>query len=110
MPSRFWTPLDTIFVAFDGLCRNTIRTKSSRTGLTGKKTGGEAVRKHLGFSFCAPLLDKGKTQHIGVVKFGIAAVGHERRVGRLQTYRRILALYRKPNANGSRPKLTEMMA
>lgn len=39
--------------------------------LTGHKNDIESLRKRLGFSFSDPLLDRDKTQHIGVVKYGI---------------------------------------
>lgn len=39
--------------------------------LTGKKADIELLRKRLGFKYSNPVLDQDKTQHLGVVKFGI---------------------------------------
>jgi protein SCO1/2 len=39
--------------------------------LTGKKEDIELLRKRLGFKYSNPVLDQDKTQHLGVVKFGI---------------------------------------
>jgi protein SCO1/2 len=47
------------------------KTGPGWTFLTGRKDDIEHLRKSLGFAFADPVLDKDKTQHIGVVKYGI---------------------------------------
>jgi protein SCO1 len=79
------------------------------TFLTGKKSDIEALRKHLGFSFSDPALDKDKTQHIGVVKFGIEALERWGMSPAMGDPKYIAEYLRWMEPNGSRPRLSEMM-
>jgi protein SCO1/2 len=79
------------------------------TFLTGKKADIEALRKHLGFSFSDPLLDKDRAQHIGVVKFGIEPLERWGMSPALGDPKYIAEYLRWMEPNGSRPKLSEMM-
>jgi protein SCO1/2 len=83
--------------------------KSGWTFLTGKKTDIEELRKQLGFSFSDPKLDKDKTQHIGVVKFGIEPLERWGMSPALGNPKYIAEYLRWMEPNGSRPKLSEMM-
>jgi protein SCO1 len=84
-------------------------TKPGWTFLTGKKADIEELRKHLGFSFSDPTLDKDKTQHIGVVKFGIEALERWGMSPAMGDPKYIAEYLRWMEPNGSRPKLSEMM-
>lgn len=79
------------------------------TFLTGKKADIEVLRKHLGFSFSDPVLDKDKTQHIGVVKFGIEPLERWGMSPALGDPKYIAEYLRWMEPNGSRPRLLEMM-
>ena len=77
--------------------------------LTGKKADIEMLRKSLGFSFSDPALDKDKTQHIGVVKFGIESIERWGMSPAMGDPKYIAEYLRWMEPNGSRPKLSEMM-
>jgi protein SCO1 len=79
------------------------------TFLTGKKADIEELRKHLGFSFSDPALDKDKNQHIGVVKFGIESLERWGMSPAMGDPKYIAEYLRWMEPNGSRPKLSEMM-
>ncbi len=79
------------------------------TFLTGKKSDIESLRKQLGFSFTDPLIDKDRSQHIGVVKFGIEPLGRWGMSPALGNPKYIAEYLRWMEPNGSRPKLSEMM-
>lgn len=83
--------------------------KAGWTFLTGKKADIELLRKQLGFSFSDPALDKDKTQHIGVVKFGIEALERWGMSPAMGDPKYIAEYVRWMEPNGSRPKLTEMI-
>jgi len=83
--------------------------KPGWTFLTGKKADIEELRKHLGFSFSDPALDRDKTQHIGVVKFGIEALERWGMSPALGDPKYIAEYLRWMEPNGSRPDLSEMM-
>ncbi|NOU20569.1 MAG: SCO family protein [Methyloglobulus sp.] len=85
------------------------RVKPGWTFLTGKKSDIEALRRHLGFSLSDPLLDKDKTQHIGVVKFGIESLERWGMSPALGDPKYIAEYLRWMEPNGSRPRLSEMM-
>jgi protein SCO1 len=77
--------------------------KPGWTFLTGKKADIELLRKQLGFSFSDQAVDKDRTQHIGVVKFGIESLE------RLGNPKYIAEYLRWMEPKGSRPKISEMM-
>jgi protein SCO1 len=79
------------------------------TFLTGKKEDVEVLRKQLGFSFSDPALDKDKTQHIGVVKFGIESLERWGMSPAMGDPKYIAEYLRWMEPNGSRPNLSEMM-
>ena len=85
------------------------KIKPGWTFLTGKKSDIENLRKHLGFSFSDPLLDKDKTQHTGVVKFGIESLERWGMSPALGDPKYIAEYLRWMEPNGSRPNLSEMM-
>ncbi len=85
------------------------KTGPGWTFLTGKKADIEELRKHLGFSFSDPVIDKDKTQHIGVVKFGIEALERWGMSPAMGDPKYIAEYLRWMEPNGSRPKLSEMM-
>jgi protein SCO1 len=75
------------------------------TFLTGKKSDIELLRKKLGFSFSEPSEDKDKTQHIGVVKFGIEPLGRWGMSPALGNPKYIAEYVRWMEPNGSRPNM-----
>jgi protein SCO1 len=79
------------------------------TFLTGNKADIEELRKQLGFSFSDPAIDKDRTQHIGVVKFGIESLERWGMSPAMSDPKYIAEYLRWMEPNGSRPKLTEMM-
>ncbi|WP_394754848.1 SCO family protein [Crenothrix sp.] len=79
------------------------------TFLTGKKADIEELRKHLGFSFSDPAIDKDKSQHLGVVKFGIESLERWGMSPALGDPKYIAEYLRWMEPNGSRPNLSEMM-
>jgi protein SCO1 len=83
--------------------------KPGWTFLTGTKADIEELRKHLGFSFSDPALDKDKSQHLGVVKFGIDALERWGMSPALGNPKYIAEYLRWMEPNGSRPNLAEMM-
>jgi protein SCO1/2 len=85
------------------------KIKSGWTFLTGKKADIEELRKQLGFSFSDPKLDKDKTQHIGVVKFGIESLERWGMSPAMGDPKYIAEYLRWMEPNGSRPKLSELM-
>ena len=85
------------------------KTGPGWTFLTGKKADIEELRKHLGFSLSDPLLDKDKSQHIGVVKFGIEALERWGMSPALGDPKYIAQYLYWMEPNGLRPNLKEMM-
>lgn len=83
--------------------------KEGWTFLTGKKEDIELLRKQLGFSLSDPALDQDKTQHIGVVKFGIEALERWGMSPALGDPKYIAEYLRWMEPGGSRPNLSEMM-
>ncbi|MEQ1740492.1 MAG: SCO family protein [Methyloglobulus sp.] len=77
--------------------------------LTGKKADIEILRKQLGFSFSDPKIDSDRTQHIGVVKFGIEPLERWGMSPALGNPKYIAEYLRWMEPDGSRPKLSEMM-
>lgn len=85
-----------------------LHVKKGWTFLTGKKEDIELLRKQLGFSLSDPALDQDKTQHIGVVKFGIESLerwGMSPALGDPK----YIAEYLRWMEPGYRPNLSEMM-
>jgi protein SCO1/2 len=80
------------------------------TFLTGKKSNIELLRKELGFSFSDPNLDKDKTQHIGVVKYGIEPLQRWGTCPALGDPKFIAEYVRWMEPNGSRPNIAEILA
>jgi protein SCO1 len=83
--------------------------KEGWTFLTGKKDDIEILRKQIGFSFSDPAIDKDKTQHIGVVKFGIESLERWGMSPAMGDPKYIAEYLRWMEPNGSRPDLSEMM-
>jgi protein SCO1 len=83
--------------------------KPGWTFLTGKKADIEMLRKQLGFSFSDPAVDKDKTQHIGVVKFGIESLERWGMSPAMGDPKYIAEYLRWMEPNGARPNLMEMM-
>jgi protein SCO1 len=83
--------------------------KPGWTFLTGKKADIEALRKQIGFSFSDPAIDQDKTQHIGVVKFGIESLERWGMSPAMGDPKYIAEYLRWMEPNGSRPNLSEMM-
>ncbi len=84
--------------------------KPGWTFLTGKKSNIELIRKQLGFTFSDPVLDKDKTQHIGVVKYGIEPLGRWGTCPALGNPKYIAEYLRWLEPNGARPVMTEILA
>ncbi len=85
------------------------KTGPGWTFLTGRKSDIEELRQHLGFSLSDPLLDKDKTQHIGVVKYGIESLERWGTCPALGDPKYIAQYLYWMEPNGLRPDLTEMM-
>lgn len=83
--------------------------KPGWTFLTGKKSNIELLRKELGFSFSDPNRDKDKTQHIGVVKYGIEPLQRWGTCPALGDPKFIAEYVRWMEPNGSRPKISEIL-
>ncbi len=79
------------------------------TFLTGNKADIDALRKQLGFTFSDPVLDQDKSQHIGVVKFGIEPLERWGMSAALGEAKYIAEYLRWMEPNGARPKMAEMM-
>jgi protein SCO1/2 len=79
------------------------------TFLTGTKANIELLREHLGYKFSDPGLDNDKSQHLGVVKFGIEALERWGMAPALGEAKYIAEYVRWMEPNGSRPVLSEMM-
>ena len=77
--------------------------------LTGKKSDIELLRKSLGFANSDPLLDKDKTEHTGVVKYGIESLERWGMCPALGDPKYIAEYLRWMEPNGRRPVLSEMM-
>lgn len=77
--------------------------------LTGKKSDIELLRKSLGFVNSDPVLDKDRTQHTGVVKFGIESLERWGMCPALGNPKYIAEYLYWMEPNGRRPDLTEMM-
>ena len=85
------------------------QVKPGWTFLTGKKADIELLRKSLGFANSDPAIDKDKTQHTGVVKFGIESLERWGMSPALGDPKYIAEYLRWMEPNGNRPKLSEMM-
>jgi protein SCO1/2 len=79
------------------------------TFLTGTKANIELLREHLGYKFSDPDLDKDKSQHLGVVKFGIESLERWGMAPALGDAKYLAEYVRWMEPNGSRPVLSEMM-
>jgi len=77
--------------------------------LTGKKSDIELLRRQLGFTFSDPVLDQDKTQHIGVVKYGIEPLERWGTCPALGNPKYIAEYIYWMEPSGQRPKLPEMM-
>ena len=77
--------------------------------LTGKKANIELLRQHLGYKYSDPRLDKDKSQHLGVVKFGIEHLERWGMAPALGDAKYLAEYVRWMEPNGSRPVLSEMM-
>jgi protein SCO1 len=77
--------------------------------LTGKKSDIELLRKSLGFANSDPLIDQDRTEHTGVVKFGIENLERWGMCPALGDPKYIAEYLRWMEPNGSRPRLSEMM-
>jgi protein SCO1/2 len=77
--------------------------------LTGTKANIELLREHLGYKFSDPNLDRDKSQHLGVVKFGIESLERWGMAPALGEAKYIAEYVRWMEPNGSRPVLSEMM-
>lgn len=80
------------------------------TFLTGKKANVELLRKQLGFSFSDPAIDKDRTQHIGVVKYGIEPLGRWGSCPALGNPKYIANYLRWLEPDGIRPVMTDILA
>lgn len=78
--------------------------------LTGRKEDIELLRKRLGFSFSDPVLDRDRTQHIGVVKYGIEPLQRWGACPAMGNPKYIAEYLYWMEPNGKRPDLTEMSA
>jgi protein SCO1/2 len=83
--------------------------KPGWTFLTGKKANIELLREHLGYKFSDPILDNDKSQHLGVVKFGIESLERWGMAPALSAPKYLAEYVRWLEPNGSRPMLSEMM-
>jgi len=79
------------------------------TFLTGKKDDIETLRTTLGFNSWDKKVDKDKTEHIGVVKFGIENLGRWGMTPALGEAKYIAEYVRWMEPGGARPNLQEMM-
>jgi protein SCO1/2 len=85
------------------------KIKPGWTFLTGTKANIELLREHLGFKFSDPSLDEDKSQHLGVVKFGIERLERWGMAPALGDPKYLAEYVRWMEPNGSRPVLTELM-
>jgi protein SCO1/2 len=67
------------------------------------------IREHLGFKFSDPSLDEDKSQHLGVVKFGIERLERWGMAPALGDPKYLAEYVRWMEPNGSRPVLAELM-
>ena len=79
------------------------------TFLTGTKANIELLREHLGFKLSDPSLDEDKSQHLGVVKFGIEPLERWGMAPALGDPKYLAEYVRWMEPNGSRPILAEML-
>ncbi len=79
------------------------------TFLTGTRANIELLREHLGYKFSDPRLDKDKSEHLGVVKFGIEALERWGMAPALGDPKYLAEYVRWMEPDGSRPVLSEMM-
>ncbi|NOT13697.1 MAG: SCO family protein [Methylococcaceae bacterium] len=84
------------------------KTGPGWTFLTGTKSDIEALRRSLGFALSDPKLDKDKTQHTGVVKYGIENLERWGTCPALGDPKYIAQYLYWMEPNGLRPNLTEM--
>ena len=85
------------------------KIKPGWTFLTGSKAHIELLRKHLGYKFSDPRLDQDKSEHLGVVKFGIEALERWGMAPALGDPKYLAEYVRWMEPNGARPVLSEMM-
>jgi len=85
------------------------RIKPGWTFLTGTKANIELLREHLGYKFSDPGLDQDKSQHLGVVKFGIESLERWGMAPAMSDAKYLAEYVRWMEPNGSRPVLSEMM-
>lgn len=85
------------------------KIKPGWTFLTGTKANIELLREHLGFKFSDPSLDEDKSQHLGVVKFGIERLERWGMAPALGDPKYLAEYVRWMEPNGSRPVLAELM-
>lgn len=83
--------------------------KPGWTFLTGKKSNVELLRQALGFKFSDPNIDQDRTQHIGVVKYGIEPLQRWGTCPAMGDAKFIAEYVRWLEPNGSRPKLAEII-
>lgn len=85
------------------------RVKPGWKFLTGRKNDIELLRRQLGFFFSDPVLDQDKTQHIGVVKYGIEPLERWGTCPALGNPKYIAEYVYWMEPNGQRPKQPEMI-
>lgn len=79
------------------------------TFLTGTKTDIENLRKGLGFAYAEPSLDEDKTQHTGMVKYGIEPLGRWGAAPALGNPKYIAEYVRWIEPHGPRPNIAELL-
>lgn len=85
------------------------RVKPGWKFLTGRKSDIELLRKQMGFTFSDPVLDQDKTQHIGVVKYGIKPLERWGTYPALGNPKYIAEYIYWMEPDGQRPNQSEMM-
>ena len=85
------------------------KIKSGWTFLTGTKANIELLREHLGYKFSDPLLDNDRSQHLGVVKFGIEPLERWGMAPAMSDAKYLAEYVRWMEPNGSRPVLSELI-
>ncbi|MFA6164905.1 MAG: SCO family protein, partial [Methylobacter sp.] len=85
------------------------RVKPGWKFLTGRKNDIELLRRQLGFTFSDPVLDQDRTQHIGVVKYGIEPLERWGTCPALGNPKYIAEYIYWMEPGGQRPNQSEMM-
>ncbi|MCX7084407.1 MAG: SCO family protein [Methylococcales bacterium] len=85
------------------------KIKSGWTFLTGTNANIELLRQHLGYKFSDPNLDRDKSEHLGVVKFGIESLERWGMAPALGNPKYLAEYVRWMEPNGTRPLLSDMM-